>query len=549
MSKFLKIAFFASLLAMILLPQVVFAVDCSKGMVPCGIDCNNNGKIDVEERCTICHFFKVLQSLVTGCSVAIFTWAFIYVIIGGIMILTSGGSPERVTQGKRTITYAAIGILVALGAWVIINTFMNALVGNQQQAVEEGRIPWPWNKIECAPSQGGGDDGDDTTKGEYCVCEIPRYSIKPDILGKDIRVTKLSDVNACKQACVLGNMENYCPNSSLATLSGSDYNIYCAEQASVNSKQVCRLKLGDASSGQGCRLGTICYDSANACSDAAATTYESKCYLDSQAICDAGYKGFSAFCPTGAQKTLCGSSSSKYVLYKWREEKLNPPPGVSTGNYNAFQCSNDAYGNTGFYCRLDCKYEKCETSITNTCNQLNPPSGQKASCFGGNFVCQQGVADQLDDACDELKDLLTCMAGKNMPAAAKEISSISDNSPPIAGSLPGCFRNWTSQCSGTNDSCSGTCCGHSKCSLHYGGKAPVSNEGPTDCPGQGSADCRDCSWAVDFANESYYQGIKNTAETCAKELWDGDFEKVDVVLEENHVHVELDGIAAYHRCK
>jgi len=48
--------------------------------------------------------------------------AIIFGIIGGIIIIFSSGSPEKVKSGKKYITSALIGILIVFGASLIINT-------------------------------------------------------------------------------------------------------------------------------------------------------------------------------------------------------------------------------------------------------------------------------------------------------------------------------------------------------------------------------------------------------------------------------------------
>lgn len=41
------------------------------------------------------------------------------VILGGFFILTSGGAEEKVTQGKKYITFAIIGVIVAVFAYAV----------------------------------------------------------------------------------------------------------------------------------------------------------------------------------------------------------------------------------------------------------------------------------------------------------------------------------------------------------------------------------------------------------------------------------------------
>jgi len=48
----------------------------------------------------------------------------LFLVIGGVMFITAGGSPERVQEGKKIMTSVGIGLLIIYGAWVLIDTFL-----------------------------------------------------------------------------------------------------------------------------------------------------------------------------------------------------------------------------------------------------------------------------------------------------------------------------------------------------------------------------------------------------------------------------------------
>ncbi len=50
-------------------------------------------------------------------SIAVF-----FIIVGAIMIMSAGSSPRQAEQGKSAITYAIIGLVIAVGAKVIVTT-------------------------------------------------------------------------------------------------------------------------------------------------------------------------------------------------------------------------------------------------------------------------------------------------------------------------------------------------------------------------------------------------------------------------------------------
>jgi len=53
--------------------------------------------------------------------------AVIFVIVGGVRILTAGGNEENVTKGRKTIVYAIIGLIVIFFARVIVGFFTQEL--------------------------------------------------------------------------------------------------------------------------------------------------------------------------------------------------------------------------------------------------------------------------------------------------------------------------------------------------------------------------------------------------------------------------------------
>ena len=47
--------------------------------------------------------------------------AFVMLLVGGIKILTSGGNPEAMEAGKKTLTMAIAGLFIAVFSWFILN--------------------------------------------------------------------------------------------------------------------------------------------------------------------------------------------------------------------------------------------------------------------------------------------------------------------------------------------------------------------------------------------------------------------------------------------
>ena len=72
-----------------------------------------------------CVFIQVIKIFLAA--LAIFgTFMFMY---GGFLFLSSGGNEQRITQGKETLTWSALGIITILGAWVVIRFILESTVG------------------------------------------------------------------------------------------------------------------------------------------------------------------------------------------------------------------------------------------------------------------------------------------------------------------------------------------------------------------------------------------------------------------------------------
>jgi len=53
--------------------------------------------------------------------------ALLFIVIGAFRYIVSGGDPQKTSQAKDTIMYAAIGLLIAIGASVIVNFVIGKL--------------------------------------------------------------------------------------------------------------------------------------------------------------------------------------------------------------------------------------------------------------------------------------------------------------------------------------------------------------------------------------------------------------------------------------
>lgn len=58
--------------------------------------------------------------------------ATVFVIYGGFLYITSQGDDSNVEKAKKILTFAAIGILIVLISFALINTFLTAGISNRQ---------------------------------------------------------------------------------------------------------------------------------------------------------------------------------------------------------------------------------------------------------------------------------------------------------------------------------------------------------------------------------------------------------------------------------
>jgi hypothetical protein len=53
--------------------------------------------------------------------------ALLMFIYGGFIWMTSGGEKERITKGRKTLTWAVIGLVAIFGAYIAVNTIITAI--------------------------------------------------------------------------------------------------------------------------------------------------------------------------------------------------------------------------------------------------------------------------------------------------------------------------------------------------------------------------------------------------------------------------------------
>jgi len=85
-----------------------------------------------------CDILQIVSNVIGLLYAIVFPIAIIMIMIGGVTLITAGGSEKRIKQGKGYITSAIIGIIIALSAGIIIGTIIQGL------GVIEGTTLMPW---------------------------------------------------------------------------------------------------------------------------------------------------------------------------------------------------------------------------------------------------------------------------------------------------------------------------------------------------------------------------------------------------------------------
>jgi predicted small integral membrane protein len=71
------------------------------------------------------HVIRVAGGIITLLTGAV---AVIFVILGGITMITASGNPESVANARKRITYALIGLVVISLAWTVISFVTSKII-------------------------------------------------------------------------------------------------------------------------------------------------------------------------------------------------------------------------------------------------------------------------------------------------------------------------------------------------------------------------------------------------------------------------------------
>ena len=110
---YIKVVTFLVLLSMIFVPLTIFAA----GLVPCDTNCGFSDFIQLIQ--------NVINFLMFNLAAPLAAIAF---AIAGFIMLTAGGSPEKIKTATEVFKWVLIGIFIALAGWLIVSVIMGTLL-------------------------------------------------------------------------------------------------------------------------------------------------------------------------------------------------------------------------------------------------------------------------------------------------------------------------------------------------------------------------------------------------------------------------------------
>ncbi len=117
------------------IPMLGFASDMSSRIVTC-----DGTSVGGGTACTICELANTAQHVVnTGIYMVVFLSSVLFAYAGWVYLM-AGGDTGAAAKAKSIFTNVAIGLVIVLSAWLVVDTIIRALFN-------QGAGFGPWNKI------------------------------------------------------------------------------------------------------------------------------------------------------------------------------------------------------------------------------------------------------------------------------------------------------------------------------------------------------------------------------------------------------------------
>jgi len=101
--------------------------------------------------CTACNVVHMVNGGITWLIGILFVVFAVIMVIAGVGLVTSGGNQSALESAKSKFTNAIIGLIIILSAWLIVDTLMRGLLGNEGKLDNGGEMTgWLfWSQVEC----------------------------------------------------------------------------------------------------------------------------------------------------------------------------------------------------------------------------------------------------------------------------------------------------------------------------------------------------------------------------------------------------------------
>ena len=77
---------------------------------------------------------NVITGIINGIIAALGIVAVVFIVIGGVQYMTSTGDPSKTKKAKDTILYAAIGLIICVLSFAIVNFVVKNIINGERNA-------------------------------------------------------------------------------------------------------------------------------------------------------------------------------------------------------------------------------------------------------------------------------------------------------------------------------------------------------------------------------------------------------------------------------
>lgn len=123
------------LLGLILAPAFASAINIWEGT-----SCAPDPTQGPTGSCSLCDGLIVTQNIIQLLWELAIPISVVMIIVGALQMMFSTGNQSRFENGKKTITLAVTGLIIALAAWLIINEVLHLMTNG---------LDLPWHQLNC----------------------------------------------------------------------------------------------------------------------------------------------------------------------------------------------------------------------------------------------------------------------------------------------------------------------------------------------------------------------------------------------------------------